>query len=73
MSAWERELPLGVAVGKDLYRSSEILQMGESGASAEEVFDFIQSKFTGRDLFAYLNTRWNGHFNLSTHYELCSV
>ena len=49
MSAWERELPLGVAVGKDLYRSSEILRMGESGASAEEVFDFIQSKFSGRD------------------------
>ena len=49
MSAWERELPLGVAVGKDLYRSGEILRMGESGASAEEVFDFIQSKFTSRD------------------------
>ena len=49
MSAWVRELPLGVAVGKDLYRSSDILRMGESGASAEGIFDFIQSKFSGRD------------------------
>ena len=49
MSAWERELPLGVAVGKALYRSGEIFRMGASGSSAEEIFDYIQSKFTGRD------------------------
>jgi hypothetical protein len=49
MSAWEREFPLGVAVGKDLYRSGDILRMGDSGASREEVFDFIKSKYTGQD------------------------
>ena len=48
MSAWEKELPIGVAVGKDLFRSGEILQMGEYGASAEEVFVFIQSKLKDR-------------------------
>jgi hypothetical protein len=43
MNAWEKVLPRGVELGKELFRSNILLVMGDRGASARDVYDSIQA------------------------------
>jgi tRNA(adenine34) deaminase len=43
MKAWEKVLPKGVELGKELVRSNILLVMSDRGASAKDIFDSIHS------------------------------